>query len=168
MRYNVLSEASECFKWSGKETKHNLTQPNLTSQSRLWSEELHSYTVGQDFKYRVHQITPLDLTLLQLNQLLPYFSKIRFNISLPSTPWSPTWSLFLSFPNQIYLHISHFKHKNVTGLDLTSLQAEMSVTKGDRVLLTRRTQGSKSFTRGTGRSIYCMKRAASIQGVAGR
>jgi hypothetical protein len=59
--------------------------------------------------HRVHKKIPLRPILSQFNtihSLKPYLPKNHFNIILPPTLTSSTWSLPLRFQNTIFMHLS--------------------------------------------------------------
>jgi len=59
--------------------------------------------------YRTRRFTAAFLTArhLFLSQTNPVHVKIRFNMILPSMPWSSEWSLSLRFPHQNSVCVSH-------------------------------------------------------------
>ena len=63
--------------------------------------------------YRVYKSPPPVSILSRISPLhaLPsHFLKVHLNIILPSTSWSPQWSLSLGFPHQNLVHTSPLLH----------------------------------------------------------
>ena len=94
----------------------------LTPWSRVLLEKLTGFAANQEIPsnlwtpkvhYRTHKRPP---TVPILSQLHPvpttpsHFLKINLNIILPSTSWSPQWTLSLRFPHQNLVHTSPFLH----------------------------------------------------------
>jgi hypothetical protein len=77
------------------------------------SQEIPRTLGNPKFHYRSHNSPPPVLILSQLDPvhpLLSHFLMIHVNIILPSTPWSPKWSLSLRFPHQNLVHTSPLPH----------------------------------------------------------
>jgi hypothetical protein len=68
----------------------------------VWNSKVH---------YFFNKIPVLTLSQLHpFQNFSPYFSKIRSNINLPSTPVCSKWFLPFGFSNQTFAFISHLPH----------------------------------------------------------
>ena len=95
---------------------------SLTPWSRVLLEKLTGFAANQEIlrilwdpkvHYRTHKRPPPVPILSQLHPVSTtpsHFLKIHLNIMLPSTSWSPQWSLSLRFSHQNLVHTSPFLH----------------------------------------------------------
>ena len=94
----------------------------LTPRSRVLLEKLTGFAANQEIprilcEPKVHHSThkrPPPVPILSSLHPVPttpsHFLNIHLNIILPSTSWSPQWSLSLRFPHQNLVHTSPFLH----------------------------------------------------------
>ena len=104
----------------GRKTEHNLLTFLLTPWSRVILEKLTGFAANQEiphilWKPKVHHRThkhPPPVSILSQLHPVPttpsHFLKIHLNIILPSTSWSPQWSLSFKLPHQNLVHTSSF------------------------------------------------------------
>jgi len=72
-------------------------RPSWEANRSSANQEIPRILQNPKFHYRIHNPTS-------------HFLNIHLNITLPSTPGSPTWPLSLRFPHQNPVHASHLPH----------------------------------------------------------
>jgi hypothetical protein len=68
------------------------------------SQEIHCILWNAMFHYSIHNCLPPVPTLSQLDPVHNPTSHFLLNVTLPSTPGSPKWTLSLRFPHQNHTH----------------------------------------------------------------
>ena len=121
--FHSVAASLVCLKTSKLLTNERIRRPGsstylLTSWSRVLLEKLAGFAANQEiprilwnpkFHYCTHKRPPPVPILSQLHPVpttSSHFLKIHLNILLPSTSWSPQWSLFFRFPHQNLVHTS--------------------------------------------------------------
>ena len=100
-----------CFKlfvkmkwwWSYLLTYSTRQSPSWETNRSSTSQEIPRILWNPKVLYCIHKCTPLVPILSQLDPVhthKSHFLKTHLNITLPSTPGSPQWSLSLRFPHQ--------------------------------------------------------------------
>jgi len=104
-------------------TCENKSLTNYTEESpsevngHLASQEIPRLSQNLKVHYHVHKSPPWIPILSQMNpahNFPPYFSKIHYNITLPSMTRYPKWFLSFRFSDQHFVCISHHFHRCYT------------------------------------------------------
>ena len=77
------------------------------------SQEIPRIIWNPYFRYLIHKLptpVPILIQLDPVHNLTSHFLKSHLNIILPSTPWSPKWSLSLRFSHQNPVYASPLPH----------------------------------------------------------